>query len=293
MAERAASILMKSLEDRWASYQKARRRTQSSMSEKNVHDLRVALRRLEATVSLAGLFLPETSTQRTRRRLKRLRKRLNPLRDAQVQILAVRDMIPDYPDLRKFQRKLKRREKSLLRPLRKEIRLGHGRLKKSFAGMLDHSANRLRMFTGDEIQRTITAGAEKAYASLIDVKRRVDPQDAPSIHRMRVAFKKFRYVIESAPAAFEGVTEATLQNMNRFQGMLGDIQDAEVLFESVMQWGRSRRRRMRRRLAPVYTAIAQRRRDAIDGFLARINDVHTFWIPQTQKSSLAPIRAAG
>src|SRR5207249_7379532 len=56
--EDGASILGKQLEESWKRYRKVLKRAKSGMTEESVHDLRVALRRLEAVVDLVPLFAP-------------------------------------------------------------------------------------------------------------------------------------------------------------------------------------------------------------------------------------------
>ena len=293
--EDGASILGKQLEESWKRYRKVLKRAKSGMTEESVHDLRVALRRLEAVVDLVPLFAPAEYTQRTRRQLERIRNRLSPLRDVQVQLLSVGDLTNTYPDLLKFQKSLSKRERALTRGLQRDIQARHAKLKPTFNAMFGKSRRRLRMFTATEMERTVAEGADKAYTALVEAMRSVDSHEVSTIHQARIAFKRFRYTIQAAQPILRGTSEAAVHRMHDFQVILGGIQDAQVLFDTLTRWGQKQKKRVQRGLAPVCEVIAQRRRDSIARFLAALDDIQTFWRPRLneRKLSAVPLRSTG
>ena len=50
-----------------------------------------------------------------------------------------------------------------------------------------------------------------------------------TVHRTRVAFKHYRYMVEAMVECLPGVTPGGLAAMRRFQGVMGSVQDIEVL----------------------------------------------------------------
>jgi CHAD domain-containing protein len=68
---------------------------------------------------------------------------------------------------------------------------------------------------------------------------RVDPAQPATIHRVRVAFKKFRYMVEIVHPMLEGYPEANLKRMNRYQTLMGEIQDAEVFLKALTDFDAS------------------------------------------------------
>jgi CHAD domain-containing protein len=81
---------------------------------------------------------------------------------------------------------------------------------------------------------------EMAFNRVVERKHAITPTDASSIHRMRVAFKKFRYTVESLAPLRGRTSSKQLKAMNAFQGSMGDIQDAEVLLTNVQAFARFR-----------------------------------------------------
>jgi CHAD domain-containing protein len=293
MAQARASILATQLKESWGRYCKAVKRTQPKMTEKSVHDLRVALRRLDSVLGLIGLFAPESYTEKTRDRLKQLRKRLNPLRDVQVQLLLLTDLLNTYPDLQKFQKKLLKREQSLRRDLEEEVEAGHAKLEKAFNKTIVRSRNLLRAFDAPQTKEVLEAGAHTGYSALVDSMRAIDPNDISSIHKMRIAFKRFRYTTQAAQPILRDTPATMFERMHEFQDLLGGVQDADVLFESLTQWGGKQKDNTQRSLAPVYQTVAQRRRDAVQKLLADMGDMQTFWQQRGNDSKPATIRAIG
>jgi CHAD domain-containing protein len=90
-------LLIESLDARWRKYRKELRRCRKKCAEKTVHDLRVASRRLLNTFDMLRLIVPDTHVKSMRQGLKKQLNLFGPLRDVQVQILAVKEMICTYP----------------------------------------------------------------------------------------------------------------------------------------------------------------------------------------------------
>ena len=52
-----------------------------------------------------------------------------------------------------------------------------------------------------------------------------------TIHETRVAFKKFRYMMEAVEKYLPGRKQKLLEDLHQYQDMMGEIQDAVVLLE--------------------------------------------------------------
>src|SRR5437867_1660483 len=81
--------------DRWEMFLKRLKRCRKKGSERSVHDLRVATRRLIAAVDLLATVSANGRVRKTRQLLKRLLKLMGSLRDRQVQLLQVEKMLSD------------------------------------------------------------------------------------------------------------------------------------------------------------------------------------------------------
>jgi CHAD domain-containing protein len=67
----------------------------------------------------------------------------------------------------------------------------------------------------------------------VQLKARIDPANTDTIHRTRIAFKRFRYMVEALATLLPGVTDRRLAAMHHYQTMMGDIQDIEVLLATL------------------------------------------------------------
>ena len=99
-----------------------------------------------------------------------------------------------------------------------------------------------------------------------------------TIHRLRIAFKRFRYLCELLEPFLSGVTETRLERMRHYQGASGEIQDLAVLLarleravkkEELGGAGGNAKKHLRRNCC----GDANR---AIGSFPKRIDEVHDF-----------------
>jgi CHAD domain-containing protein len=118
-----------------------------------------------------------------------------------------------------------------------------------------------------------------AFNRVVERKQAIDPTDSASIHGMRVAFKKFRYMVESLAPLLDGVRSKQLKAMNAFQGSMGDIQDAEVLLTNVLSFARTRGVESEAALARALEELSRRRTALIETFLRAADTLFTFWKP--------------
>jgi CHAD domain-containing protein len=108
------------------------------------------------------------------------------------------------------------------------------------------------------------------------LKRRIDPRDAKTIHCTRVAFKRFRYMMEALAKYLPGAKKKLLERMRHYQTMMGDIQDAEVLLQGLDKYLR------KQGLEPVrmrafHQALLRRRQELIRAYLPVAGRLSEFW----------------
>jgi len=219
-------------------------------------------------------------------------KVLSPLRDVQVQIASIAELANDYPDLLNLQKKLVDRESSLMQGLRKKVAKNHSRLQQKFSRTLADSRNLPRMFTATEMTTAVAGAIDKTYEHVIEMKRAVTGRDTAAIHQLRVELKKLRYAIETAKPMLEETPKQQMDGIREMQALMGSIQDSDVLFETIRRWGSKQTKSVRNSLVPVYEVMSRRRRDSINAFMTRIDELHTFWKPRVleKERSPAPLR---
>ena len=278
------ALMLDSLQDRWQAFRAELKRCRKKYSEEAVHDLRVATRRLISTLDLVDRIRPEADLRQARRALKRHLDMFGPLRDVQVQLLTIAKLLSSFPELQGFYDFLAKRERKLTRRLGRELeRVKTGKIRKSVAV----AARQLEALPDTPaIQRANRAEAimaiETAFNRVVERKQAITPTDGPSIHRMRVTFKKFRYMVESLAPLRGYTTSKQLKAMNAFQGSMGDIQDAEVLLGYVQAYARKRGIAGEASLARALEELSQRRMILIETFFGAVDTVFTFWKPASK-----------
>ena len=230
-----------SLDAQWRHYRKRLRRCQNHFSEEAVHASRVETRRLLATLELLGAFLPDRDLRKARRPLKRHLDTFDQLRDTQVQLNYVGRMAGTFPDARPFYDWLRERQKRFTRKTRKAVKRIKtkrvGRRLAAFQKEIRRQRKKLpRAMAFAILQRTIN----RAFARVAQLCRRVRAGDTGTIHRTRIAFKRFRYMVEAMAPLLPAVTQEHYRAMRGYQCMMGDIQDMEILLAALNKFLRSK-----------------------------------------------------
>lgn len=277
------ALLLRSLGERWQAYGAQLKRCREEPSEDAVHDLRVAMRRLISTLMVLDPILPDSRgrLQRVRRSLSKRLDRFSSLRDTQVQALTIREMLPAFPELQPYHRYLAGQERRLVKRIGKEVeKTDTAKLERIVASI----AERLRALPDDlaaqEQARAAVGAAEAAFSRVAKRRQKIDPAKAATIHRMRVAFKKFRYMAEALEPMLDGVGKEQIKSMGVFQDMMGKIQDTEVLLASLAAFLTGKSKAYKRSVRPAQEELARRRAAWIDEFLASADQIYTFWGPR-------------
>ncbi len=100
----------------------------------------------------------------------------------------------------------------------------------------------------------LLGSVQSAFTRTRRLRARIRPENTSTIHRTRVAFKHFRYMVEGLSRFLPGVNEKRLRKMREYQAMMGDIQDMEVLLQALDKFiGRKK----------VHSQSAQRLREEV------------------------------
>jgi CHAD domain-containing protein len=277
------ALLLQSLDDRWQTYRAMLKRCQKKYSEAAVHDLRVATRRLMSTLDILHTLTSDDSLRQARRRLKKQLGRFGPLRDVQVQMLAVEKMLPSFPELQGFYDQLVKREHRLVERLRAQVK---GVKTRKVAKALRATAKQVQaLLATSAMQQEKRAAAihavDVAFTTVVERRRAIEAADTATIHRMRVAFKKFRYMVEALAPVLEHVTANRLRAMNAFQDSMGRIQDIEILLTSLQAFWQKRQTPEAAR-SRACQELLHRRASLIEAFLNVADTFFTFWKPVSE-----------
>ncbi|MFZ0827102.1 MAG: CHAD domain-containing protein [Verrucomicrobiia bacterium] len=261
-----------SLSTQWQRYRKRLKRCQKHFSEEAVHASRVETRRLLATIELLGAFLPEHDLRKARRALKHHLESFGELRDTQVQLVYVGRMAGTFPDAHAFYDWLRDRKARFIRETRKAVKhIQTRRLGRRLAMFEKEIRHQRKEITRERAFIIAQRAMNQAFARVARLCRQVQAGDTRTIHRTRIAFKRFRYMVQALAPLLPAVTPDHRRAMRGYQCMMGDIQDMEVLLAALDKFvqkegvnARSARRlkkelvRWRRMLIRIYLNAAGR-----------------------------------
>ena len=270
----------KVLRGRWETYRERLDACRDEASEEAVHELRVSIRRLLSQFVLLGRVIPTRQPQKTRRILKRQLQSLGKLRDTTVQRVFIEKQLAKFPELSVLRIQLGRRESKLTKTASRQVEhFKTNKLEKWLGGIIA----RLKSDSKDATRRdrlTVLAlrRTEEAFAETMALRRLIDFSDSRTIHRTRIAFKKFRYSVESLPFELTGLAKRDLRKLAYYQRRMGIIQDIEVIQASVANF-MQQNEDVRGLLVPFYGYLRRRRSSALRGFRASVDQLSSFWPP--------------
>ena len=229
-------MLLTSFNDYKDQLRKTWKKASHDLDEDSIHDLRVASRRMGALLLLVESVLGEDRSSKARRNIKRVMKKLGPLRDVQVQMVIAKKW-KQSQSVKRFEDSLKRterkeknrvrhylsqhRKKSILQELRSFEKDAAKRLKKIPEATIKNSTQ-----TTLSIQRLDLKAARKA----------ITPADLTSLHAARRTARKLRYCLEASAETVGAAPESELQELRRYQTQLGNKRDRQLLQTKFEDW---------------------------------------------------------
>ncbi len=275
----------------WRRYRKAFKDCQHDFSENSVHELRVETRRLLALVALFHALWWDERLAEIERRLKRLFKSFSRLRDTHVQLIFVQETQERFPELARFQKALAKRELRLTRRLGRRVGKFPARRLRKLARAVQKSCQRRRKacssHRGDWSR--LLRHINEAFMSVIELRDQVDPQDSATIHQVRVAFKKFRYLVELLQPLLPRVTVRQIEAMHDYQSMMGEVQDIETLQEALDKFVLRKKSRLGKYLN-FRDYLRKRRTALVRSYLHQADGLARFWPPRAQNGRGLPPR---
>jgi CHAD domain-containing protein len=288
---RGPGLLARSLKQQWKRYRKQLKRCQHECSPGAIHAFRVETRRLLSTLELLGGFLPARRVEKAQRILKRQRDVFDDLRDTQVQLAAIGSMRRTFPALCPFYASLQEREERLTRKTCKNFtKVRTGRLGKLVAACRGEVEGQLSQCTPRKALAVLLRSVDRAFRRTGQLRARIDAGDTWTIHRTRVAFKKFRYMVEALAEHLPAVTEKRLAAMHHYQTMMGEIQDAEVLLATLDKF----LLQQEIKLGPVRrfrAELLRRRQHLIRVYLKAADQLLEFWPLPNSRAGASPAKA--
>ncbi len=267
------------LSERWERFVRETARCRRRPAEPALHDLRVAMRRLLAAMNVVDGILPGGYCRRSSRRMRMHLKAFNRLRDVHVQLLGVRKLRRRYPVLARYGTFLRGEERVLGRTVRAEILAVR---QESMLRCIADAQVALRNLYGSPaasgaLRAMLQGSAAIAFGKVLARRAGLSAPDARSVHRMRVAFKKFRYTVEMCRPFLPRADREDARAMDEFQTAMGEIQDLEVLATGLRRFVRRQGRSAAPLLLPLFQFLASARTEKTNAFLRSADRLEHFW----------------
>jgi CHAD domain-containing protein len=264
-------LLLEALEQRWNNYCVELKRCRAEFSNEVVHDLRVATRRMLALIQLLNSVSPRRRLKKMIHAFKDQLDEFDDLRDTQVILGEISEIMQELPQLQEFQKHLQFNEEKLLKNLRKKIKqLASFEVTKR----IHNTHEAIAVETNSDLNSQILQAVDDVY--LITKQRRdwVDLTRSATIHRVRIAFKSLRYMIEIVHPMLSDFPAENLKRMHDYQSLMGEIQDAEIFAQTLADFSEHA---SFPDLEPVRRYYEQRHTEAISAYAAEMDQINTFW----------------
>jgi len=264
-------LLLEALDKRWENYRTELKNCRRDFSEESVHDLRVAARRILALIKLLNSISPHPRLQKMAKAFKEQLDGFDDLRDTQVILAGLAEILPELPQLDVFEEYLYAREKEMLQDL-------HGNLKdydpSDIAGWIQKTKESIEAGTEEDLKPLILDAVDDAFLTTRQRLGWIDLSRPATIHRVRVAFKAFRYMVEIVQPLLRDFPPGNLKQMNDYQTLMGNIQDTEVFAQTLADF-------MQNASLPDLEAVnryyKKRRAETISAFVDAMNQLYVFW----------------
>jgi CHAD domain-containing protein len=253
-------------------------RCQKHFSEESVHNARVACRRLIARLLMVRAAAPDPTIDKVLRQLKRFLKNLGTLRDIQVQKQHFNEDLRNHHEISGLWIELGQKELDLIKSVQEKLsrfklRKLNRRVRAVEEDLADPTA---RLATKAAMCASVVDALETAYAAVLRRKEAIDPSVPATVHQTRIAYKKYRYMVESLPPAICRPSSVQLSAMAEYQTAMGVIQDTEVSITVVKNYG-NRFPLLAGDLVRYERELARRMEHQINEYLDRADVLSSFW----------------
>jgi CHAD domain-containing protein len=202
-----------------------------------LHDMRVASRRLRAAVSLFRDHLP-AEAERLREELRWVGQTIGAVRDLDVQLEQLDEWTealpePDREPLVRLRAVLVDERAQARAEMLKELDSArYDRFVRRFGAML-----RTRTGSRTPAARAVAPDLiEGRHRGLRKARKRIgDGTNPEAYHRLRIVGKRFRYALEFLSDVYPGETKPLIRRTVELQDLLGDYQDGQVAIDRLRE----------------------------------------------------------
>lgn len=268
-------IILNSVDKVLFYYNKNFKEVKKKFSEKSVHDLRVTIRRFLAVLNVLDKEISSGYIEILKKKLKKELKLYNPLRDNQVQMIRIEKLTLTYPILINFYNFLIAKELEILEIIK--AKLQNKSVEEINEAVFFSKIQLKQIVPKSEISKTVLIKrAFDEYQSVLERASLLDKNNLDSFHKLRLAFKNFRYTMEFLKPILN-LTDTYFKQLKGFQDVLGEIQDNRVLFESLNYWILNYDIARQSEYFPVIEFLMNNRKNLFTKLNRRIKLLDRFW----------------
>ena len=140
----------------------------------------------------------------------------------------------------------------------------------------------LKTFDHVGLDEKLFTAVDEAYAVVKQRYDLVDPGEPSTIHRLRIAFKKIRYMIEVIYPLLQNTPKDYLKKMHDYQSAMGDIQDMEAALQILADFEEQASAANDPETVRLY--YRERHTLAVSRYIEDKGEVFTFWRATPDKS---------
>ena len=230
--QNSSHFLIDVFKKRWREFKHCYQIYQKDQREENLHDLRVATRRLSSMLEVICGFYPTSHLQKVREILLNLIDHFDELHDTQIMLTEVEEVLEKYPEPNIFFEYLKKKEKHLQRQAQKYIDSVNFIWVKGQIFQI-HYIIESQVNNDLDYQIHLLAVVDDAYSVLLKRIESIDRTNTATINRVRIAMKKFRYLLEAISPTVSDVPAEELVILRKYQSIMGKINDIDILLEKM------------------------------------------------------------
>jgi CHAD domain-containing protein len=277
--------------------------TRDGSDIEELHDMRVATRRMRAALEVFDRYLDRAALKPYAKALRRTGRALGAVRDLDVfheKAQAYLDRLPverraELNDLLEaWQREHDRARANLLKHLASD---GYEQFKESFNEFLQTpGAGAAPIFSAEDeplpyrVRHVVPRILFEGYEQVRAFTEWLTASDLTRYHQLRIASKELRYTLEFFREVFGPQAKALIKNVKQLQDHLGDLQDASVacdIMRNFLMWGTWQPGKSARKQPSIQTVVnpgvalyLSARQDEIK---ALVNEFTSVWSPVTSE----------
>ncbi len=239
----AHKLLKEALNLRWLKLQKELAKCCQKADVEAIHDLRVSIRRFNAAIDAIDFLHSNAGVRKTKKELKKLMRPLGNLRDLHVQREWLLDLFrpADCAGINQYLIRLTNKEGKIANKIMPIIR--HFKPQQTASFVEEYLQNTDHDWPATKVRSGIAGYLLKLYEELLSWETAATSlDDTVGTHKMRIAFKRYRYACEVALPFMRRSAKAEVAHLQTYQNLLGQIHDLDVLHEKLSAFSEKAKR---------------------------------------------------